>query len=261
MADNGEDRSMDSIRKEIDDIDQRLIQLLRDRASLAQAIGELKGSDGRPFFTPERERQIYERLRNEDVAPLRSEQVVAIFREVISAARAAEKQMSVSYWGPAGTYSHLAAIETFGRSTAFEPVDTIEDVVRKEGRPTSPDAIDACYRPLAATNFELVDQIYVWNKGHYDWLLQNTPMRPKRVRIVGGFRVDLAKYGSHPDLQRRPAVVGVIGRFTAINPHDGDYGRHMFALSKYELERKVRKYSIEIQLRVALVLIQILLVC
>ena len=130
MADEGAQRDLDSIRKEIDDIDQRLIELLRDRASLAQAIGKLKGSDGKPFFTPERERQIYERLRNEDVAPMRPEQVVAIFREVISAARASEKQMTVSYWGPAGTYSHLAAIETFGRSTTFEPVDTIEDVFR-----------------------------------------------------------------------------------------------------------------------------------
>ncbi|MCH7944471.1 MAG: prephenate dehydratase [Armatimonadetes bacterium] len=130
MTDNGENRDMDSIRSEIDDIDRRLIELLRERASLAQAIGKLKGSDGRPFFTPERERQIYERLRAEDVSPLRPDQVVAIFREVISAARAAEKQMSVSYWGPAGTYSHLAAIETFGRSTSFEPADTIEDVFR-----------------------------------------------------------------------------------------------------------------------------------
>ena len=56
--------------------------------------------------------------------------MVAIFREVISAARASEKPMSVAFWGPEGTYSHLAAIETFGRSTQLGPEESIEDVFR-----------------------------------------------------------------------------------------------------------------------------------
>ena len=121
---------MDEIRASIDKIDRQMIELLRERAGLAQAIGRLKGSDGKPFFTPERERQIYERIKSADVGPLRHEQVVAIFREVISAARASERAMCVAYWGPEGTYSHMAAIETFGRSTSLMPVDTIEDVFR-----------------------------------------------------------------------------------------------------------------------------------
>jgi chorismate mutase/prephenate dehydratase len=125
-----EPRDLDQIRGEIDRIDSQLVGLLRERASLAQAIGRLKGSDGRPFFTPERERQIYERLQQTEVGPLRPEQVVAIFREVISAARASEKPLTVAYWGPEGTYSHLAAIETFGRSTALSPQESIEDTFR-----------------------------------------------------------------------------------------------------------------------------------
>ena len=65
-----------------------------------------------------------------EVGPLKPQQVIAIFREVISAARASEKPMSVAYWGPEGTYSHLAAIETFGRSTQLAPEETIEEVFR-----------------------------------------------------------------------------------------------------------------------------------
>lgn len=122
--------NLDEIRQGIDKIDAQLVELLRERASLAQAIGRLKGTDGQPFFTPERERQIYEKLGKADVGPLRHDQVVAIFREVISAARASEKPLSVAYWGPEGTYSHLASIETFGRSTSLAPEDSIEDVFR-----------------------------------------------------------------------------------------------------------------------------------
>ena len=80
--------NLDEIRSSIDRLDAQLVELLRERASLAQAIGRLKGTDGQPFFTPERERQIYEKLGKAEVGPLRHEQVVAIFREVISAARA-----------------------------------------------------------------------------------------------------------------------------------------------------------------------------
>lgn len=121
---------LEDIRGRIDGIDQRLVELLRERAGLAQEIGRLKGTDGQPFFTPERERQIFEKLRQSDVGPLKPEQVIAIFREVISAARASEKPLSVAYWGPEGTYSHLAAIETFGRSTKLAPEDSIEEVFR-----------------------------------------------------------------------------------------------------------------------------------
>ncbi|MEX2243482.1 MAG: prephenate dehydratase [Fimbriimonadaceae bacterium] len=123
-------KGLDEIRGSIDRIDAQLVELLRERATLAQAIGRLKGTDGKPFFTPERERQIYEKLGNADVGPLRHEQVVAIFREVISAARASEKPLGVAYWGPEGTYSHIAAIETFGRSTQLAPEESIEDVFR-----------------------------------------------------------------------------------------------------------------------------------
>lgn len=130
MSERNVPNDMDAIRDEIDRIDEQFVELLRERATLAQAIGRLKGTDGKPFFTPERERQIYEKLSKIETEPLKSEQVIAVFREVISAARASEKQMSVAYWGPEGTYSHLAAVETFGRSTSFVPVESIEEVFK-----------------------------------------------------------------------------------------------------------------------------------
>lgn len=121
-------RPLEEIRNDIDSIDRTLVELLSRRVELAQEVGRVKGRDKRPYFTPERERQIYEKLERINPGPLQNRQLAAIFREIISAARAAEKPLVVAYWGPAGTYTHSAAIQTFGTSTDFIAQDSIPDV-------------------------------------------------------------------------------------------------------------------------------------
>ena len=121
-------RPLEEIRSDIDSIDQELVSLLNRRASLAQEVGKVKGRDQKPYFTPERERQIYQRLTDENPGPLQGRQLVGIFREIISAARAAEKPLVAAYWGPPGTFTHVAALQTFGSSTTFEAQESIPDV-------------------------------------------------------------------------------------------------------------------------------------
>jgi chorismate mutase/prephenate dehydratase len=119
---------LERIRGAIDHIDAQLIQLLNDRAKLAIEVGGLKGKENKPYFTPEREREIFEKLERENPGPLQNRQLTAIFREVISAARAAEKPLTVAYWGPAGTFTHMAALKTFGESATHTSASTIAEV-------------------------------------------------------------------------------------------------------------------------------------
>lgn len=128
MSENEPLRSLDEIRVDIDQLDADLVRLLSRRAELAQEVGRVKGLDGKPFFTPERERDIHKRLSEINPGPLLDRQLVAVFREIISAARALEKPLQVAYWGPAGTFTNLAAIQTFGLSTEFLAQDSIQDV-------------------------------------------------------------------------------------------------------------------------------------
>lgn len=130
-------RSLDEIRVDIDSIDADLVKLLSKRVELAQEVGRVKGKDKRPYFTPERERQIYEKLDRTNPGPLQTRQLTAIFREIISAARAAEKPLECAFWGPAGTYTHLAAIQTFGTSATFQAQDSILDVFQSVEHNTS----------------------------------------------------------------------------------------------------------------------------
>lgn len=128
MSMGEEKRTLEQVRQDIDGIDRDLVDLLSRRAELAKEIGRIKGLDQKPFFTPEREREIYERLAEINPGPLQNRQIVSIFREIISAARAAEKPLNVAYWGPPGTFTHIAALQTFGSSSTLSPVDSISDV-------------------------------------------------------------------------------------------------------------------------------------
>lgn len=121
-------RTIEEIRAEIDVIDSDLVRLLSRRAECAIEVGYVKGRDSKPFFNPERERQIYEELSRINPGPLTNPQLIGIFREIISAARAAEKPLAIAYWGPEGTFSNVAALQTFGVSANYLPVDSIHDV-------------------------------------------------------------------------------------------------------------------------------------
>lgn len=118
------------IRENIDLIDGEIVQLLNRRAELALEAGRLKESSAKPYYTPEREREILERLATQNVGPLQRRQLQAIYREVISAARSLEKQLTIGFWGPEGTFSNLAAVKQFGASATYLACEGIEDVFR-----------------------------------------------------------------------------------------------------------------------------------
>ena len=122
---NSDQDPLEAIREEIDAVDAELIRLLNRRAELAKAVGRLKDRDGKPFFTPEREREIFDQLKKENPGPLLDRQFEGIYREIISASRAAARPLAVAFWGPVGTYTHMAALQTFGSSCNLESQDSI----------------------------------------------------------------------------------------------------------------------------------------
>ena len=115
-------------RKKIDDIDKKLVEMINERAECAQEIGNMKNKGAKSIFAPEREKQVLAGVLKNNQGPLSDKAMSAVFREVISACRALEKPISVAYFGPAGSYTHIASILKFGDSTDFFPYNTIPDV-------------------------------------------------------------------------------------------------------------------------------------
>lgn len=119
---------INNIRDQIDDIDLRVVELLNKRAELAIEIGKKKAKNAAGIFVPEREQQVLSHAANCNSGPLPSEAITAIFREIISASRALERQLMISYLGPPGSNTHIAAKQRFGSSIALTPADSITDV-------------------------------------------------------------------------------------------------------------------------------------
>jgi chorismate mutase/prephenate dehydratase len=106
------DNDLKKLRDQIDAIDDQVLRLVSERARLAHTIGQVK--NGGPIYRPEREAQVLRRLQEQNEGPLSSESVSAIFRTVMSHCRALEKELSVAFLGPLGTFSEEAANKQFG---------------------------------------------------------------------------------------------------------------------------------------------------
>ena len=124
------DAELKPLRDGIDAIDLQILNLLNQRAGLAQKIGHLKAQNEAPVMRPEREAQVVARLQANNTGPIGNAEIAQVFREVMSACRALEHRIRVAFLGPVGTFSEQAVWSHFGRSISPIAVDSIDDVFR-----------------------------------------------------------------------------------------------------------------------------------
>jgi chorismate mutase/prephenate dehydratase len=120
--------SLSEHRQAIDKLDAHIVKLLNDRTRHVLAIGEIKLAAGEEIYAPHRERAVFERVCAHNAGPITSEQLRAIYREIMSSALALEKTMTIAYLGPEATFTHQAAIKRFGSSLKYAAQKTIADV-------------------------------------------------------------------------------------------------------------------------------------
>src|SRR5262245_29224916 len=89
-------KSLTELRRELDGIDGEILSAINRRAEVAQQIGLAKQSEKRCIFDPRREAEVLDRLAADNGGPLSGESIRAIFREVISAARAIQTPTRVA---------------------------------------------------------------------------------------------------------------------------------------------------------------------
>ncbi|MGH8047778.1 MAG: chorismate mutase [Chthoniobacterales bacterium] len=107
------------IREKIDAIDTQLLALLNDRAKLALEVGKIKSRDGLPIYAPDREQSLLRSLIEKNQGPLSEQAIRAIYREIMSAALALEKDVVIACFGSEGGACHQAARARFGSSVSY----------------------------------------------------------------------------------------------------------------------------------------------
>jgi len=121
---------LEAVRARIDEVDEGIHRLISERARLAQAVGLSKAASGRAvdFYRPEREAQVLRRARARNSGPLRDEEVLRLFREIMSACLAQQEPLKVAFLGPEGTFTQTAVLNHFGHSVRALPLSSIDEV-------------------------------------------------------------------------------------------------------------------------------------
>lgn len=124
----GSSQNLNKLRKEIDGIDAKLLELLNERGSVALRISSLKRENSYGVYDPVREKEIEKKLAESNKGPLSEQSVIRVYREIISACRELQQPLKIAYLGPVGSFSHQASFHEFGGSNDLVPLGTFEEV-------------------------------------------------------------------------------------------------------------------------------------
>ncbi len=120
--------SFEELRKQIDQIDSQLVELLNKRAQIVVEIGKLKSQGDKPIYAPDREKAVLEKIVKSNQGPLPDKTLIAIWRELMSGSFFLERPLRIAYLGPEGSFSHTAAMLKFGQSVEYEAVADIRTI-------------------------------------------------------------------------------------------------------------------------------------
>jgi len=84
---------IEDLREKIDEVDTQILELLNKRSEFSIKIGEIKTDKGMPIHSPEREKIIMKKMRQENPGPLNDDGVLRIFERIIDESRKLEKDI------------------------------------------------------------------------------------------------------------------------------------------------------------------------
>lgn len=126
-------KTLDDCRVKIDELDDKLLDILNERMKVVERVGEIKSDTGGAIYRPEREKAIIDRLSaksKEDGGLLNKDAIEAIFLELFAVSRNLELPERIAYLGPEGSFTHQAAESRFGAMSDYMPLSSIYSVFK-----------------------------------------------------------------------------------------------------------------------------------
>ena len=84
--------SLSDWRRQIDEIDRKLVELLNQRSRCALEIGKLKQAENLPLYQPDREQEVLQKAEAANSGPLTDAAIRRLFERIIDEARSIERE-------------------------------------------------------------------------------------------------------------------------------------------------------------------------
>ncbi|MCK5215264.1 MAG: prephenate dehydratase [Candidatus Omnitrophica bacterium] len=123
--------SLKDFRDKIDQIDKKIVSMLNKRAKLSLNIGKHKLKNKKTIYAPDREKQVFKRVKSFNDGPMTDNALEAVYREIMSSSLSLEKSLKIAYLGPMASFTHLAAQKKFGSQIDYVPFGDIAEVFRQ----------------------------------------------------------------------------------------------------------------------------------
>ena len=126
-----EAKELKKLRDTLDNIDNKILDLLNTRMQTVHKVGELKAQTGGAIYRPEREKAIIDRLAKisaKNNGNLNKSAIEAIFLEIFAVSRNLELPEKVAFLGPLGTFTHQMAESKFGAMSDYIAMNSIKGV-------------------------------------------------------------------------------------------------------------------------------------
>ena len=122
--------SLETLRREIDEIDDSMHDLLMRRAEIVRRIGALKGPNNPILYRPEREAQLLRRLVERHRGELPVMAVVRIWREILTASTRLQGDFSLAVWrSDTDATVWQVARSHFGSDVPATPYNSVSQVI------------------------------------------------------------------------------------------------------------------------------------
>ncbi len=167
-----ESPELEQLRLKIDGIDRDVTRLLNERVRTSAEIGKIKDEKGLEPYDPAREEEVFGKLDDLNEGPLETASLRMIYREVVSASIALQKDLVIGYLGPEATFTHQAAMKNFGSALSYRPLLDITDVFREVERGecdygvvpvenSTEGAVNGSLDLLVETELTIIAQVYL----------------------------------------------------------------------------------------------------